>query len=30
LCLLVLLKLSLHPLIHMEGGLSLSCQSLYQ
>jgi hypothetical protein len=29
-CLLVLLKLSLHLLLHLEGGLSLSCQSLYQ
>jgi hypothetical protein len=30
LCLLVLLKLSLHLLLHLEGGLSLSCHSLYQ
>jgi hypothetical protein len=30
LSLLVLLKLSLHLLLHLEGGLSLSCQSLNQ
>jgi hypothetical protein len=28
LCLLVLLKLSLHLLLHLDGGQSLSCQSL--
>jgi hypothetical protein len=30
LSLLVLLKLSLHQLLHLEGGLSLSCQGLNQ
>jgi hypothetical protein len=30
LSLLVLLKLSLHLLLHLEGGLSLSCQGLNQ
>jgi hypothetical protein len=30
LSLLVLLKLSLHLLLHLEGGLSLRCQSLNQ
>jgi hypothetical protein len=30
LSLLVLLKLCLHLLLHLEGGLSLSCQRLYQ
>jgi hypothetical protein len=30
LSLLVLLKLCLHMLLHLEGGLSLSCQRLYQ
>jgi hypothetical protein len=30
LSLLVLLKLCLHLLLHLEGGLSLSCQSLNQ
>jgi hypothetical protein len=29
LSLMVLLKLSLHLLLHLEGGLSLSCQRLY-